>query len=303
MAKQDHSTEKLRPLIFGEILYDSFPDGTRILGGAPFNVAWHLRGFGLEPLLLSRVGQDAAGTSALDQMRSWGMDTTLIQRDLTHPTGTVTIMFHNGQHCFDIAADQAYDYIDYTTAVHSLRNRDVGLLYHGTLAARSTISRTTLHCLRDVLTGPCFIDINLRSPWWQADEVHGLLRETAWAKLNEDELRTLTPDITNVTSALLKFAADHHITHLLVTRGAGGAILVKDHEIHECAAQPAERIVDTVGAGDAFSAVMLYGLSRQWPLQQSLRHAAEFAMAICMQRGAIVNNHNFYEEFINRWED
>ncbi|WP_127476343.1 carbohydrate kinase family protein [Sulfurivermis fontis] len=303
MAKQDHATGKFCPLIFGEILYDNYPDGTRMLGGAPFNVAWHLRGFGLEPLLLSRVGQDDAGTTALDLMRSWGMETSLIQRDLAHPTGSVNIKLDNGQHSFDIASDQAYDYIDYTAAVDSLRNRPVSLLYHGTLAARSTMSCTTLHFLRDILTGPCFIDINLRSPWWQINEVHGLIHEAAWVKLNEDELHTLTPDLTSITSTPLKFAADHHIKHLLVTRGADGAILVGGNEIHECAAQPAERIVDTVGAGDAFSAVMIYGLSRQWTLQRSLRHAAEFAAAICTLRGAIVNNRTFYEEFINHWED
>lgn len=303
MAMQRHSIGKFRPLIFGEILYDCFPDGTRILGGAPFNVAWHLRGFGLSPLLLSRVGLDAAGISALEQLRDWGLDTSLIQADSEHPTGTVTIAIRNGQHDFDIIADQAYDHIDYLTAAHTLRSQDISLLYHGTLASRGTASRTTLHHLRETLTAPNFIDINLRTPWWQAEEVHTMIRNAAWVKLNEEELHALTPEKKGNISVSRQFAADHNIGRLLVTRGEAGAMLVDGNTIHECAAPSLDNLVDTVGAGDAFSAVMLYGLSRQWPLQRSLRHAAEFAAAICTQRGATINSRTFYEEFINRWED
>lgn len=303
MAMREHSSEQFRPLIFGEILYDCFPDGARILGGAPFNVAWHLRGFGVDPLLLSRVGLDAAGASALEQLHKWGLDTSLIQIDQNHPTGTATITPGNGQHSFDITADQAYDYVDYMIAEDALRSQDVSLLYYGTLAARSAISRTTLHCLRETLTVPNFIDINLRAPWWHEDAVHALIRDAAWVKLNEDELHALMPHEAADTSVPRQFAEDHHIAQLLVTRGESGAILVEGTTVYECPAPSIDGVVDTVGAGDAFSAVMLYGLSRQWSLLRSLHNAAEFAAAICMQRGAIINSRIFYEGFINRWED
>ena len=51
-------------VIFGEVLFDDFPDGA-VLGGAPFNVAWHLQAFGLHPVVISRTGNDAQR----DQMR------------------------------------------------------------------------------------------------------------------------------------------------------------------------------------------------------------------------------------------
>ena len=65
-----------RPIIFGEVLFDCFPDGSRVLGGAPFNVAWHLQAFGAEPLFVSRVGNDPMGRKIRDAMLQWGMDTS-----------------------------------------------------------------------------------------------------------------------------------------------------------------------------------------------------------------------------------
>ena len=76
-----------RPLIFGEVLFDRFPDGSEVLGGAPFNVAWNLCGLGRAPLLMSRVGEDERGDRILGAMREFGMDCGGIQRDPEHPTG------------------------------------------------------------------------------------------------------------------------------------------------------------------------------------------------------------------------
>ena len=57
-----------RPLVFGEVLFDEMPDGARILGGAPFNVAWHLEAFGLRPLMITRIGVDQQGDEVLAAM-------------------------------------------------------------------------------------------------------------------------------------------------------------------------------------------------------------------------------------------
>ena len=80
-----------RPYIFGEVLYDCFPDGEQVLGGAPFNVAWHLQALGDSPTLISRVGMDARGKQIIESMRSWGMDTSIMQQDSEKPTGIVSI--------------------------------------------------------------------------------------------------------------------------------------------------------------------------------------------------------------------
>ena len=103
---------KQTPLcIFGEVLFDHFPDGKRVLGGAPFNVAWHLQAFGRAPRFISRVGADAEGRSVLNAMRDWGMDTQSVQVDERLPTGRVSVAIVDNEPAYDIVADCAYDTI------------------------------------------------------------------------------------------------------------------------------------------------------------------------------------------------
>ena len=59
-------------LIFGEVLFDCLPDH-QALGGAPFNVVWALSGFGLKPILISAVGDDALGNQIRSAMAEWCM--------------------------------------------------------------------------------------------------------------------------------------------------------------------------------------------------------------------------------------
>ncbi len=89
--------EQRRPVIFGEVLFDRFPDGSLVLGGAPFNVAWHLQAFGQAPLLISRVGDDPLGRQVRGAMLDWGMDTAGLQLDSAHATGTVEVRFDHGE--------------------------------------------------------------------------------------------------------------------------------------------------------------------------------------------------------------
>ena len=115
-----------RPVLFGEVLFDVFPPGTQVLGGAPFNVAWHLQGFGLRPLLISSVGADDRGKQIKKRMQEWGMETSGLQTDEQHPSGIVQVSFNNGQPSYEILSDQAYDFIKTPQS----DNVDIGLLYH-----------------------------------------------------------------------------------------------------------------------------------------------------------------------------
>jgi len=107
-----YRAQEQRPVMFGEVLFDMFPDGSVVLGGAPFNVAWHLQAFGLSPLLISRVGADALGRQVSAAMQEWGMDRSGLQLDSAHPTGTVSISFSDGEPKFDIVPNRAFDYIE-----------------------------------------------------------------------------------------------------------------------------------------------------------------------------------------------
>lgn len=300
------TTTPARPIIFGEILFDCFPDGHDVLGGAPFNVAWHLQGFGLSPLLISAVGEDAPGARIQAAMRDWGMDLTGLQTN-QQPTGSVQVSFNDGEPAYDIVADRAWDAIDASQARASVEDLPVMLLYHGTLALRSHASRNALETLRDGLRLPTLVDVNLRPPWWQQEVVRGSLSQARWGKLNDHELRDASnseglPEADLATMAQ-NLRARHGLDLLVVTEGAKGALLVTSTEVVQEAPPPVSEIVDTVGAGDAFSAVLVVGILQGWPLQLSLRRALHFAADIVAQRGATHADPALYQRHRQRWQD
>jgi fructokinase len=289
-----------RPVIFGEVLYDCFPDGQAVLGGAPFNVAWHLQGFGRAPLFISRVGDDPLGHRVRDAMHSHGMDASGLQLDSLHPTGKVTITMSGKNHSFEIIPDQAYDYID-QGALPPLP--DSTLFYHGSLAARSPVSAQTLAFLNTRYAGKRLVDVNLRSPWWQQQQVLELV-DGAWlAKLNDEELLQLVPDMEDDTARIQHLFDTAGLQLLLVTRGAAGAeLLTATGDSFLVAPDPVTDVVDTVGAGDAMTSVLILAILQGWPWQQALERSQTFASAIVGQRGATVEEPGFYQPFIDAWE-
>ena len=286
--------------IFGEALIDQFPDGHQILGGAPFNVAWHLQAFGQSPSFISRVGHDAVGDSIRQAMSDWGMNVENVQTDADYPSGTVKVTIHQGEPRYDILADQAYDYIDARQlnpgAVYSV-------LYHGTLALRNATSAQALHELTARLTGNIFVDVNLRAPWWRKDSVNQWLSKADWVKLNQDELMQLAPPHHTMSDAMRSLQALHDLDVLIVTCGSLGArALNRAGEFFEIAPAGQMSVVDTVGAGDAFSAVLLLGMRQGWPLALTMERAQAFASALVGRRGATVQDLGFYQTFIRAWD-
>jgi fructokinase len=291
--------QKARPLIFGEVLFDHFPDGSVVLGGAPFNVAWHLQALGARPLFVSRVGNDALGSKIRDTMHSWGMDTSGLQIDSAHPTGSVQVSFVNGEPSFSILPDQAYDYI---SADGLPASTGCSLLYHGTLALRGQPCR---HALDRLLAGEpasVLMDVNLRPPWWEREEVLYRLKLARWAKLNQDELDALTGVRGSIEDKAAALQHECGLDILIVTLGAAGALArIAGGEAIRVEPGPRVDIVDTVGAGDAFSAITLIGLMYGLDLHQTLQRAQEFAAAVVGIRGATPVSRDFYTEFLTQW--
>lgn len=278
--------------IFGEVLFDHFPDGSRVLGGAPFNVAWHLQAFGQSPCFISRVGNDREGEAVRDAMRKWGMRTDALQTDSRLPTGRVQVTFDNGEPAYEIVEPAAYDAIMPQPA-----SLDCRLLYHGTLALRNTASREAAEHFRAQTSGRVFVDINLRPPWWRREPVVEMLRSADWIKLNQHELEQLHAG--GDARALIE---DYELSGVVLTRGAAGAEVLTADGTH-VRAQPARDVtlVDTVGAGDAFASVMILGLSLGWALDDTVCRAQDFASGLVGQRGATVGNPEFYRRFVDAW--
>jgi fructokinase len=300
-----------RPIIFGEVLFDRFPDGESVLGGAPFNVAWHLQGFGLDPHFISQVGTDALGDHVLEAMQAWGMSVDGIEQDSLHPTGQVEVSLSAAQPSYAILPDQAYDYIDSKAAQASIQFNPA-LLYHGSLALRGNESRHALDVLWRHRKVPCFIDINLRPPWYDISLLREALDRARWLKLNEDDLTTLQSLLkleckptTKHANSLLEVAAVCQqactVEWIILTLGDKGAYFVTDQDVLFQPPTPVEVLVDTVGAGDAFSAVTLLGIILSWQPRLIQERAIQFASAVCGQRGATTKNSKLYEKFKKLW--
>ena len=288
-----------RPVLFGEVLFDRFPGGDVVLGGAPFNVAWHLNAFDARPLLISRVGNDALGRHIRDTMESRHMDTAGLQLDSAHPTGTVEVSIEHDEPHYDIVEQRAWDFID-ADSLPPIKH--ASLLYHGSLALRSPVSQRALDCLHTNLGAPVFVDVNLRPPWWNRDQIVRHLDNARWVKLNEDELQALAPAGKDLAQRTVALQQTHQLDLLIITQGSAGA-LVHDKQGHTLQVAPSvnDTLVDTVGAGDAFTAVIILGLLHDWDLEQTLQRAQAFASAIVGIRGATPEHQDFYATFNQHW--
>lgn len=286
--------------LFGEVLFDQFPDGQQVLGGAPFNVAWHLQAFGLKPCFISRVGDDAKAEHIKRAMQTGGMATNQLQTDYDHSTGVVQITLNNGEPSYAILPSQAYDFI----AADQLElATQYAVIYHGTLALRHATSAHALEVLKARHQGKIFVDVNLREPWWQVEQVKHIIDQAHWVKLNQHELAHLQPFPLDLKEAMALFLARHHLEVLVVTCGEQGAIAMsQSRELIEVTPTTHLAVVDTVGAGDAFAAVLLLGLQRGWSLAVTMNRAQDFASALVTQRGAIVQDFGFYQPFIEAWQ-
>lgn len=281
-------------LLFGEVLFDCFPDGRRVLGGAPFNVAWGLQGFGQAPLLVSAVGEDADGRAVHSKMAAWGLRTDGVQTNSAHATGEVQIELKGSEPRYDICMPRAWDYIgdDGFAATE--------VLCHGLLALRSEASRQALEAIRARSAGAIrFFDINLRPPHDARDHLFAWMQGVDWLKLNLDELAVVLGEtaipFADCETHLDRLRAEYGIGTVLLTAGAEGLMIQGKYGHALCTpAPPVAQLVDTVGAGDSISAVAIDGILRGVPAQAIVETAGRFASKICELNGAISEDKEFY---------
>lgn len=294
-----------RPVIVGEVLFDCFPDGGRRLGGAPFNVAWHLEALGWSPLLVTRVGTDPPGDQVVREMADWGLDVRGVQRDAEHPTGQVRVRLEDGEPSFEIAADQAYDHLSGDLDVAALVAGHAALVYHGTLINRTEPSRLAVQTLRSRSEAPVFLDVNLRPPWWSEGAVKQSLFGARWVKLNVEELRLLAGPADDggfdPVEAARRFRDTFALEAVAVTRGEEGALMVTEGRVLDRRPPVVVSAQDTVGAGDAFSAVFIGGLVAGWEPEACLDRALDLAAVICTVQGAVSHDRGLYRRLLQEW--
>lgn len=289
-------------LLFGEALLDQFADHG-VVGGAPLNVARHLAGLGLAPLLITRIGQDAEGQAIRAEFARFGLAQDALQQDQALGSGLVRVHQNaGGEHRFEILGSRAFDAIEAAPALAASRLAARAPLYFGSLAQRDPRSRQSLAQLRRAHGGPAFCDLNWREQQLPLAEALPSLHGCQVLKLNEAELQLLQQQLQLPAAAIDRLLEKLDIHQLLVTRGADGAFSVDRNGRREEVGAPAQlRLVDTVGAGDAFAAVMLCAQLRNWPLPLALSRATAFASAICGIRGAVPDSLDFYSNWRRDW--
>lgn len=278
-------------LALGEILWDLFEDGRR-LGGAPLNFGVHARQLGHPVSLISALGADALGTEAADRIGSLGLDCRFLQTGMSLPTGTAGVRLGpDGSPQFEILRPAAYDAVEVTAQlIEQLGRSRPAWFYFGSLFAATPSGRATLERLLDALDHASkFLDLNLRPGCDAPDLVTELLGRANVVKLNTEEFEQVQA-LTGLPRSLEPFcqAAVHRFgwQALAVTLGDRGCAIWADGSYAEAPGHPVT-VVDTVGAGDAFSAAFVHGLSRRWPAGRIADFANRKAAEVAGRAGAL----------------
>ncbi|WEJ63780.1 PfkB family carbohydrate kinase [Thiomicrorhabdus lithotrophica] len=284
--------------LFGEVLFDCFSQQgkeVQVLGGAPFNICWHLQALGDNPIFISRVGKDTLGETIITQAEEWGIATHNIQRDEAHSTGQVQVTFIGDEPDYDIKINSAYDFINQAETVLP---HPKGILYHGSLALRSDYAKIQFQKLVDSGDWDVFLDVNLRAPWWDKESLTEWIKQAKWVKLNIDELRELGFQQTNLEEAILAFQKVFANEQVIVTQGADGVTVLTAEGFFTETPDTIEDFIDAVGAGDAFTAVYMHGLIKNWSISQTLATAQSLASKIIGIRGATPKHKSFYQSLL-----
>jgi len=281
-----------RPVIagIGEVLWDVYPDAAHF-GGAPANFACHAASLGAEAWMLSAVGADELGDRALDSLGQRGVECASVTRDPKHATGRVLVKLDaTGQASYEFAADTAWDHLSWSDQ-RALLARRCDAVCFGTLAQRSPISRDTIRRFVEAtpLTALKVFDVNLRQHFYDTETIESSLQIASALKLNGEEL-PIVAELCGINARaprdiLMELTSRYALRLAALTYGRDGAFLIAGGEESECPAVPTT-VVDTVGAGDAFTATLVFDFLRGLPVAEINRHANAVASFVCSQPGA-----------------
>lgn len=274
----------------GELLWDCFPD-RRLPGGAPANVAFHAQQLGLSAATVTRVGCDELGDEICQFLKGQGLSLDLVQRDPIHGTGTVTVEPAATGTKYTFKPDSAWDFLEPQPALLQAMRSATAVCF-GTLAQRCPVSREAIHACLAATSNDCLIiyDVNLRPPFFEREWIERSLHKARIAKLNDDEVRLLSdmlganrPDNADFAHWLMD---QYSLELVCVTRGATGCLVVSGDEIIDVPGNPVQ-VVDTVGAGDSFTAALIQTRLAGWPLKRSAEFANRVGALVASRPGAM----------------
>lgn len=278
-----------KAVCFGEVLWDIFPGEQKRIGGAPFNVAYHLSKMGMEVNMISSVGDDQLGYDLLKKMKSWNIPTDHVQINTQYPTSTViaNVDENNDAH-YDIVEGVAWDFIDATSENKEIISSTDALVF-GTLAARNEKTRETLFELIEI-SNYNVLDINLREPYYEVGMIKDLLHKTHLAKFNKAEMRMmldfLGKDYTNEEDGIKYLQDKFDLEEIIISKGSKGALYANKDNFYLYPTIPVT-IKDTVGSGDSFLAGFLSKrLEKGSSVHETMVQAVSLGAFITSQEGA-----------------
>ena len=277
----------------GEVLWDLLPAGEQF-GGAPANFACQAALQGARVKMVSAVGDDQRGQLGTSILKRCGVDVALMQCVPSANTGTVGVELDGrGVPSFEIHEDAAWDQLAWSVALGEEIAR-VDAVVFGTLGQRSPMARSTIRRAIEVATVAevvRVVDINLRAPFYDEELIRASICSANVLKLSDEEIPEVCraaglntqDDVAALLQGLMRFG---RLDAVVLTRGADGATLTTQSGTFQQAGIPTE-VVDTVGAGDAFTAAFLTGYLSDRPHNETLRNACEVAAAACGHAGAV----------------
>lgn len=271
------------------MLWDVFPEGRR-MGGAPINFACHCRQMGAESFSVSCVGRDALGEELLQVLSSWDVDASCVSREGERLTGTVNVVLDPfGKPSYEICENVAWDAIPISDDLADLAKQADAACF-GSLGQRSEISRTTIgFFLRQMRFESLKVfDVNLRQDFFSAEIISNSLDLANVLKLSDEELPVLAEmfGLTGGVEDQLKQLIERFTLRLVAyTRGPDGSLLITSNGISDHSGCTGAA-VDSVGAGDSFTAALCMGLLRKQSLDEINEYANRVATFVCSQRGA-----------------
>lgn len=270
---------------FGEVLWDLLPTG-KVAGGAPMNVAFHLKNLGLGTVMLSSVGQDELGRELMKFLASKGIRTDFIQVHPSQDTGTVQVTLDKeGTPTYEITQPVAWDFIEINDSDLALV-KEVDALVFGSLAARSKVTQASLLQLLEVASLKVF-DLNLRKPFYDREFLNVLLQKADLIKLSDEELEVLFMNEAfnqSEKEQLETVMQRYNLRGIIFTKGKNGATFLNRTGFYEQGIFPIT-VVDTIGSGDAFLAGFLSQYLQQQPIQNCLKYGAAMGALVATHAG------------------
>ena len=274
----------------GEVLWDFFEDQNKyVLGGAPFNFAYHVNQFGLNSLVISAIGNDKLGQKLEADVRKKNVPYMLERLNLS--TGVVNIKEVDGKPRYDILTERAWDYIPNTEQLKEIAANTKAACF-GSLAQRSETSRNSILAFLDAMPSDALriFDINLRQKWYTEEVIKTSLQKANVLKINDDELLIIQRmfgyiDITQENTCRL-IMRDYQLDMLILTCGDKGSYIFTKDEMSYLSTNDI-KVVDTVGAGDSFTASFIASILLGKTILEAHRIAVNVSAFVCTQEGAI----------------